>query len=370
MASPALVDVDALIEPVSEGNAVGDDLRTDHAPDSLYAKVRDARRAARSAERINMFDGDSAEANENWQQILELAPRILTEHSKDLEVACWYTEALIRKAGFQGLREGFSIIRSLIENYWDQDLYPIADEDGIETRVAPLTGLNGEGAEGVLLAPIRNTHITEDIPPGPFNLWQYKQAVDVKRIQDEDARAEQSAKIGFSLDDIENVVEQSCDGFYADLRDDVDACLAQYRHINQLLIDLCGSEHAPPTSKIIELLEDTLSAINHLAKYKLPAEASNEDATEAQSGDEVAMNPAQPTAVAGAIKNREEALRQLNAISEFFRKTEPHSPISYVIDKAIKWGDMSLAELMQELLPDHGSRETYGALTGVNVNEE
>ena len=73
---------------------------------------------------------------------------------------------------------------------------------------------------------------------------------------------------------------------------------------------------------------------------------------------------------AGPITSREEAIRQLNNISSFFRQTEPHSPISYVIDKAVKWGDMSLSELISELIPDSSSRETYSSLTGVNANEE
>lgn len=368
MPSPAIVDINSLLEPVSADNAVGDDLRADTSPTSLYISIRDARRAARAAERNSMFDGGSTEANENWHKILELAPQILSQHSKDLEVACWYTEALVRKAGFQGLRDGFTLIKRLIEEFWDQDLYPVPDEDGIETRIAPLTGLNGEGAEGVLLTPIRSTGITEDIPPGPFTFWQYKQALDVKRIQDDDARSEQAQKIGFTIEDIENVVEQSSQAFFIDLRDDVRECLQAYREISDLLLNYCGSQDAPPTSKIIELLEDTLGAINHIAKYKFPVEASNESEISEPGG--TAASPASAVTVSGPIKTREEAFRALNSISDFFRQTEPHSPISYVIDRAVKWGDMSLSELMNELIPDHSSRQTYSSLTGVNPNED
>lgn len=368
MSSPTLVDINSLLEPVSADNAVGGDLRADTSPTSLYITIRDARRAARAAERNSMFDGGSSEANENWQKILELSPQALSQHSKDLEIACWYTEALLRKAGFQGLRDGFTLIKRLIEEYWDKDLYPAPDEDGIETRIAPITGLNGEGAEGVLLTPIRSSDITEDIPPGPFTFWQYKQALDVKRIQDDDARSEQAEKIGFTIEDIENVVEQSSQSFFIDLRDDVNDCLQLYREISDLLLDFCGNQDAPPTSKIIELLEDTLGAINHIAKYKFPVEASNESEISETTG--MAISSDSPTLISGPIKTREEAFRQLNSISDFFKKTEPHSPIAYVIDRAVKWGDMPLSELMNELIPDHSSRQTYSSLTGVNPNED
>lgn len=369
MPSPALVDIHSLVEPITAENAVGEDLRDDASPSSLYSIIRDARRAARAAERNSMFDGGSTEANENWQKVLELAPQVLAKHSKDIEIACWYTEALIRKSGFQGLRDGFTLIKRLIEQYWDDDLYPVPDEDGLETRVAPITGLNGEGAEGVLLTPIRSTRITENIPPGPFTLWQYKQALDIKRIQDDGLRAEQASKIGFSIEDIENVVEQSSQAFFIDLRDDLQDCLTEYREISELLNNYCGSQVAPPTSKIIEILEDTLSAINHIAKHKFPVEASNESEINLADTDTSGVS-SKTTIIAGPIKTREDAFRQLNTISDFFRRTEPHSPISYVIDKAVKWGDMSLSELMNELIPDNSSRQTYSSLTGVRTNED
>lgn len=163
MPSPALIDIESLVGPISEENSVGEDIRQDSSPTSLYNTIKDARNAARAAERHSLFDGGSNEAMENWHKILELAPEILKNHAKDLEVASWYTEALIRRAGFQGLRDGFTVIHQLIDNYWD-NLYPLPDdEDGVETRVAPLTGLNGEGAEGVLIAPIRNVIITEAV---------------------------------------------------------------------------------------------------------------------------------------------------------------------------------------------------------------
>lgn len=366
MPSEALIDINALLAPISEASAVGKDIREDPSPTSSYSLIKDARSSARAAERNSMFDGGSTEASENWQKILDLAPKILTKASKDLEVACWYTEALVRKAGFRGLRDGFTLLKRLIENYWDEDLYPLPDEDGIETRVASITGLNGEGSDGVLLAPIRSIHITEDHPPGPFSFWQYKQALDVKRISDDATRSDQASKIGFTLEDITNVVELSSQEFYVNLRDDITACLNEFRAISEMLSKLCGNQDAPPTSKITGLLSDTLSTINHVAKLKFPvdisAEESSDDMTEDTSGS--------GTSGKGPIKNRTEAIRQLHRISEFFRKTEPHSPISYVIEKAVKWGDMTLPELISELIPDSSSRHTYSSLTGVTTNDD
>ena len=120
MPSPALIDIPAMLAPIEGELSVGNDLRLDTAHSSDYSQIKDARRAARDAERNNMFDGDSTEANEQWQKIFLLAPKVIATQSKDVELACWLTEALVRKSGFQGLKDGFSLIRQLIENFWEQ----------------------------------------------------------------------------------------------------------------------------------------------------------------------------------------------------------------------------------------------------------
>lgn len=315
MPSEAIIDISSLLEPVSDDNPVGEDIRENSSPSSAYYTIKDARNSARAAERNSMFDGGSSEADENWRKILELAPDILKNNAKDLEVASWYTEALIRRYGFPGLKAGFSIIRQMIEKFWD-NLYPLPDEDGIETRVSSLTGLNGEGAEGVLIAPIRNANITEDVQPGPFNYWQYTQALDIQKITDEGSRAEKSSKIGFNIEDIENVVAGSSEQFYLDLKNDIVACLDDYRAISQMLDEHCGNMDAPPTSNIINALESTLGVINHVAKYKLPDESSNEEEFN-EDGSVADSSSPEEKGINGPIKNRTDAFRHLNEISDF-----------------------------------------------------
>ena len=52
---------------------------------------------------------------------------------------------------------------------------------------------------------------------------------------------------------------------------------------------------------------------------------------------------------------REQILEELENIARYFKRVEPHSPVSYLIDKAIRWGHMSLPELMTELMSDEDS---------------
>ncbi|MCC6464572.1 MAG: type VI secretion system ImpA family N-terminal domain-containing protein [Planctomycetes bacterium] len=54
--------------------------------------------------------------------------------------------------------------------------------------------------------------------------------------------------------------------------------------------------------------------------------------------------------VAGALNNRRAAFEQLRQVAEFLRRTEPHSPVSYLVQRAVKWGDMPLEQVLSELV--------------------
>lgn len=372
MASNALIDIEALLRPISEDQPTGVDCREDSSPLSNYQTIKGARNAARAEERNNLFSDSNKEADDHWRKVITLAPQMLTEETKDLEILCWYCEAMIRRHGFAGLRDTFRVLQGFTEKFWDQ-LYPMPDEDGIETRVAPLAGLNGEGAEGVLIAPIRNALITEGHTVGPFSFWHYQQALEAQRKVDDDARERKIKELGYSAEDIEKAVEESSTQFMIELRDDIAECLELYRAINQQLDELCGSYDAPPASNVINVLEECHGAVIHLGRHKFPAEedspteedtASTDDSTVSDSG----VAAARPTAM-GPVTSREQAFKQLLEIAEFFRKTEPHSPVSYVLQKAVKWGNMPLFELMQELIGDDAALAEYSKLTGVKTED-
>ena len=362
MTSQAVIDIEALLAPISEDRPAGSDIRENSAPDSLYYKIKDARNSARSDERKNLFEF-SAEANELWRSVLDIAPQILSTQSKDLEIASWYIEALIRLKGFSGLRDGFKLVHGMIDKYWDS-IYPLPDEDGLETTVSPLAGLNGQGAEGVLIAPIRRVAITDGDSPGPFGFWQYQQALDVQKIVDDTERNKKADAVGFSIADIEKSVTDSSDAFFIEQRDSLVSCIETYKIIGQMLDEKCGSQIAPSTSNIISTLQQCLGAVKHLGQNKFPLETNEEVTEESSEVDQTTATQA-PQQASGPIRNREHAFEQLRIISTYFLKTEPHSPISYAIDKVINWGNMPLTELINELIPDGGSRQLYESLTGV-----
>ncbi|MGD8568701.1 MAG: type VI secretion system protein TssA [Gammaproteobacteria bacterium] len=362
------MDLDSLLQPISEESPAGVDLRADMSPTSTYNTLKDARNSARAAERKNVFDASDNTALNHWKTVLEIAPTVSANETKDLEITSWYIEALVRTHGFEGLLQGFRVLKGLITQYWDE-VYPLPDEEGLETKVASITGLNGQGSEGVLIAPIRNIPITQG-GGVDFALWQYKQAVDIQKISDEKAREERINATGFSMDDIQHAVRETADTDVVMLKTTIAACLDEYRQISQLLDERC-EELSPPTSNIINVLEDCTAAVNHLYKDRNIDVANDEQGEQPEEATESGgSSKSTQTRVGGPIKSREDAFQQILEISAFFRKTEPHSPVSYVLEKAVKWGRMPLDQLIPELIADGSALEQYKNLTGMNTNNE
>ena len=374
MAFANVIDIKKLSEAISSERPHGVDIRASRSPASDYYTIKDSRNSARAAERAALFDVTDVDLLAPWREVARTAEKILMEESKDLEVASWYTEALIRLHGFAGLRDGLGLIEQLIAQYWDA-LYPEPDEDGIETKVAPLAGLNGDGADGTLLMPIRNADITPANDDGSFSFFHYQQARDADRITDEEAKATRIGALGYDIGAFEGCVSAVPAQWAQDLIETLEGALSHYKNFNEALRSYCAHE-APPSSNINSLLEEVLRTTRFV--YKTQLEVLSVAATDSvgQATDQENTNP-QSTVVSpfssiqspvGAIATREDALVLLEKAAKYFRTYEPHTPLAPGLERLVSWGRMTVSELMTELLPDDQSRAMYSQLTGVKLD--
>jgi type VI secretion system protein ImpA len=371
MPSPNVLEFDALLAPIEGDNPGGADLREDPSPTSKYFAIKDARSAARAAERGADVEQEQGGLLPEWRRILELAPEVLATQSKDLEIAAWLTEALLRAHGYVGLRDGFKLMRGLVENFWD-NLYPKPD-DGIADRVAPITGLNGEGADGTLIQPMREVEITEGRDPGPFAYWQYEQAAELLKLGDEEkvrARVEAGA---ITMEQFEASVRQSTPGFYLALVADLNEALEEWLKLSAELDAKAGSD-SPPSSTVRNALRAIVECVQSVAKDILAvAEGAESAAQAAEAGGDSGAGAARVGGVSvatGAIATREDALKTLLKVAEFFRKTEPQSPIPLVLEEAVRRARLPLHELLAELITDGEARRQFFLYAGIKPPPE
>jgi type VI secretion system protein ImpA len=67
----------------------------------------------------------------------------------------------------------------------------------------------------------------------------------------------------------------------------------------------------------------------------------------------------------GNVRGREEALRVLAQVAQYFRIHEPHSPISNSLEEIVRRARLPFAELLAELLPDQSAWRS--ALTSAGI---
>jgi len=364
MASSEVLDLERLLTPISPEEPAGEDLREDPAFDSIYHQIASARNEAGEAERGALRDGSGPELLRNdpkpWQPILDLATEAVSQRSKDLKVAAFLIEALVRVHGFAGLRDGFRLVRKLAEDFWD-GLYPRPDEDGAITRMAPLTALNGEDGPGTLARPITKVALTQGRIRGPFSLLHHKTAA---QSTGGDGLAEQDDAV--TLEMFDAAVRATPPEWFAELRGDLAQCLDEFQALVDVLKEKCGEEDslAPPSSNIRKALEECRDLLNEIAP---PPES---DAAEAVSGETGLPTTTTPGQVPGQLQTRQEAFRMLQRAADFFRRTEPHSPVSYALEQAVRWGEMPLPKLLKELIPDESTLDQLFKVVGIQPPEE
>jgi len=359
------IDIKSLIAPFSSDNPVGQDIRSDSSPVSVYYKIKDARNTARDIERKNQMFYETNEVSSSWQLVIDTAVEILKKKSKDLEVAVWLLEAWIRQYQLNGLNAGLCLITDLISNYWDA-LYPLPDEEGLESRLMPLVGLNGEDSEGTLIQPIRDLPITDSGVDSAYSFWQYKQAIELERVTNPKIIQSRIQDGAIQVEHILQAVEASGADFYRELMKKTQEVHQALSVLNEVLNEKCGNQ-APSISQIRSAIEDYADHLHFLMKsasFGDRVEGVLNESKHLESSNAL-DSQTQENIMLGSISTRAEALSALKSVSEFFKRSEPQSPIPYLVDRAIKWAGLSLPDLLNELIRDDKIRGDAFKLTGI-----
>lgn len=363
MPPESIIDVDRLSGPVSAETPCGVDLRWD----TLYDDLRKARQQGdRGA-----FEGEAA-AEPDWSFVVDQACELLATRTKDLMLAGWLTEALLHSHGFAGVRDGFKVLNALIANFWE-GLYPLPDESDWEPRIAPLVWLT-EPDRGARLG-----NLLFEVPlavnqSGDQEVFSYRywEARNPKGSAGDDAEAyqrrqEEAVQKGQRFDDAVAAMPRS---YYADLMEAIQACQAEVLLFDQALDRLLGRD-APGTTAIRDALSKCADLVRRMLRDKGGAEPAAEDqgalATAAETGGDA---PPLAAGAAGPLQSREDAFRKLQEIAVFLRRTEPQSPVPYLIERAVAWGRLPFDRLLAELIKDEASRGHVVELLGIKDNSQ
>ncbi|WP_372620179.1 type VI secretion system protein TssA [Falsiroseomonas sp.] len=363
-------DLEALLAAIPGDAPQGADLREDYSAQSPYFRLRDARSEAREAERRAESLGDDAEASTpaQWKTVVSLAKSALAERTKDIEIAAWLTEAMVRLNGLPGLTAGALLLRGLAERYWD-GVFPLPDEDGISTRVAPVTGLSGAETDGTLMPALRRLPLFTRPSGQPFGWWEWERSQELGAIADAARRQARLDAGTVPPDEVEKEAVAAGVAHFGRLRRSLADASAAWGGMGETMDRLAGAD-GPSTGRVMALLRAMAEVVDRFAPA-VEAEAPDA-AEEASAAEDGAAGPAGGAPRAGGAapgRSREEYLRQLVEIADYFRRTEPNSPLAYTLQDAVRRARLSWPDLLVELVPDETTRLAILTSLGIKPPE-
>jgi type VI secretion system protein ImpA len=370
---PEGFDLAALLEPIPGEVPQGVDIREDFSSQSPYNRLRDARSDARDAEKmLDNGDPNAGDPAPMWRTVRELGLKTIRETTKDLEVAAWVTEAYVRSNGLAGLAAGAALIKGLSEQYWD-GVFPLPDDYGTETRVAPVTGLNGRDGGGSLIQPLFKVPFFDRADGTPITFFTFQSSEQLPGLTPDRRNARIKAG-AIPFDELEKEARSVGVARLGRLRDEATLALEAWEGMANVL-DAKAGDDPPSTSHV----RDMLRQIHSSAIRYAPAPAAGEEPA-AGTGEEAAagvegggggggggIGPGGFAATGQRTASREDALKMLETIATYFRKSEPASPLAYTLDDAIRRAKLTWPELLEEVVPDLGVRTAILTSLGIRL---
>ncbi len=373
MAFPQVLDIESLTSPISEESPSGVELRGSEYANEFF-DLREVFNQSNKAEReiqtaMAFPDEEFPDLKDpEWDEVRDRAVHILGNYSKDVSVASWLIEAVMRLEGIPGLRDGFKLMLEICRRYWD-NIHPEPDEDeGYAETVSQLTGLTSERSYGVL----DNLPLTNG-GGGAYSIFDFNEAnrIDGMDAGDKQKRIAEGAVERHTFDDSFRATSRD---HWNNVIEDLDTLISTIRELETYLDERClrnsyGEETSPSMTSFRQRLESIRSTVQQLMSELLldeVGEVPQEENAEAEEGEAVAT----AKVPVGAIQNRADAIKMIRKAAEYFRKTEPQSFIYFKLEQAARWAEMPFPELLKELLRDDTAMGELHRRTGIPIPED
>lgn len=336
------IEFDNLLQPVSAAEPSGKNTEYDPAYQELLGA------AAGEPER-RMGDSVVPRVEPDWNLAVSLAVDLLSR-SKDLRIAIVLSNALLRTEGFTGLDHGLSLTLRLLTNFWDS-IHPQLDPDDNDDPTARVnTLLNLCGLE-TFVNPVRAIPLTTSRVFG---------AVSLRDVEIGEGKASAPAHADKSSVDPASINAAFQDCEFEQLRETataVSSTLRSVKKIEAFVSDKVGAARAPDLSPLANLLSRIEALLrNHLSER---AEKTGQEAPVAP-GDSAPgqsdlipsqqVTPARP--MSGEIANREDVIRMLDKLCEYYVRNEPSSPVPMLLKRAQRLVTKDFIDIVRDLAPE------------------
>ena len=324
--------VEKLLQPVSAEQPCGPDLSNDPSFDALETLLK-------GKPEVEMGAVQKPAEPPDWNELRQRSAAYLAK-SKHLRVAVMFCGSLLKTGGLAGFRDGLQFIRGLLEQYW-ATLHPQLDpEDNNdpERRLNILRTLTLERAAMAAgwLTIVDYLYASEVCRPKGLPPVTFDQLLSARQKPAEDSEA---AKLQGAIRSVGGDV-------IAAHHQTLQESLAAVQGIDQFLTTTVGA------GKTIsfEVLENTLNELLGLMGAYLPGGTAAIGVSTAGRGPESStVESATGISVSGPVKSRDDVIRVIDSICEYYEQVEPASPVPYLLRRAQKIVKMNFVQTVQEL---------------------
>ena len=327
-----------ILNPIAGETPGGKSLRYD----PVYDKIKEARR---EDDELAQGAWQHERKVADWVLASKLCQDAIATQSKDLQLAAWLCEALLKRESIRGFCEGLALCRGLIDKFWD-NLYPEVEDGDLEERAAPLVWLGDR-----LIVSIKSVPLCRD----GYNFLHYKDSrvvgfEDQATSKDQKAAREKALKEGKLAPEIfDKSFVETPKAFYLDLEKQFDASLAAVKALGETCDQKFG-DSSPGFGKLSEGLTEVRQVVHTLLQKKretepdpveeVPAEAAEGAAEGGEAGEGGRAAIGLGGHVSAEPAERREAVETVVKAAAVLRRRDPFSPAAYLMLRGLRWGEL------------------------------
>jgi type VI secretion system protein ImpA len=330
-----MIVAEELLKPISEEAPCGEDLSYDASFQALETMVRGKPETQFSA-------AEPPDWKDLSSRCLELFAR-----SKDLRIAIILSVVAVELDGLPGFQESLALIKGLLERYWaavHPQLDPSDNSDPLQRMniiASMATPIGTFGDPLRILEQLRAAPLCNSVQMGRYGL------ADILRV--EAGIPAEGNKSASTLPQIDAAFRDSNQEELRELYRTLGDCIALVTEIDELLTRTVGASRAPD---LTPLSTELASMQKRIAPY-LPAisAAVAKEATVPVSGTSLPVTPTGPS-LTGEIQSREDVVKLLHKICEYYAQAEPSSPVPLVLKRAARLAEMDFMQIIKDMSPE------------------
>lgn len=354
----AQIDIDKLLNEISPDEVCGPDLEYDA---DFIALMQDADGKPPKY----TPDGQLVEEGEepDWRDIRQRCVAMFGR-TIDLRLAMVLTNALLCESGLPGLRDGLALILGMLERYWDT-FHPRLDPDDdndplmrMNLIAALAVPIGADGDPRRFQQRLREVPLAESRQLGRFGLKDLLIASGDLPPSGDSPANEGLLEAAFRDTDADRLKAWG---------KAAEECVSLSKSIDQWLTNKVGASKACDLDPWHAIVGDLRKRLAQRIEALFPGETGGTGGGEPEpapsaGGTQAAPQTGQVQPLSGAIASREDVVRALNKVLEYYGKHEPSSPVPMLIRRAQRLVTMGFVDIIRDLSP--GALDQIRAIGG------